>query len=50
MTSESVNELEQKIADLKRRWPPHSVPPQMIEQLEELEQALEEVHKAEKEG
>jgi hypothetical protein len=47
MTSERVNELEQKIADLKHRWPPHSVPPQMIEHLEELEQALEEAHSSE---
>ena len=48
MTSERVKELEEKIADLKGRWPrpPHSVPPQMLEQLEELEDALKEAKKA----
>jgi len=51
MTSERVKELEEQIADLKRRWPPHSVPPQMFEQLDELEQALEKARKADaKEG
>lgn len=50
MTSARVKELERKLADLKRRWPPHSVPPRMLEQLEELEQALKEAYKAEKEG
>jgi len=46
MTSERVKELERKLADLKRRWPPHSVPPQMLEQLEELEDALKKARKA----
>jgi hypothetical protein len=48
MTSERVKELEEQIADLKRRWPPHSVPPQMLQQLDELEQELEKARKAEK--
>jgi len=42
MTSERVKELERKLADLKRRWPPHSVPPGMLEKLEELEDARKE--------
>jgi len=48
MTSERVKELEEKIADVKGRWPrpPHSVPPQMLAQLEELEAALKEAKKA----
>jgi len=48
MTSERVKELEEKIADVKGRWPrpPHSVPPQMLEQFEELEEALKEAKKA----
>lgn len=50
MTSERVKELERKLADLKRRWPPHSVPPQMLEQLEELEQSLEEARGPDKKG
>ncbi len=36
-----VEELEKQIADLKARWPIHSVPPSMLEQLEELEERLE---------
>jgi hypothetical protein len=48
MTSERVKELEGKIADLKGRWPrpPHLVPPQMLEQLEELEDELKAAKKA----
>lgn len=41
MTSERINELEKQIADLNSRWPAHSVPPTMLEQLEELEAELE---------
>ena len=40
MTSERVKTIEQEIADLKRRWPPHSVPSHMLEKLDELEDAL----------
>jgi hypothetical protein len=43
MSSEKVREIEEKIADLKARWPAHSVPPSMWQQLEELEDELEEV-------
>ncbi|HUU63562.1 MAG TPA: histidine kinase [Dehalococcoidia bacterium] len=50
MTSERVKELEEQIADLKHRWPPHSVPPQMLERLDELEEALREAKKAEGQG
>ncbi len=35
-----IQELEQQIADLKNRWPSHSVPPAMMLQLDELEEAL----------
>ncbi len=48
MTSARVKELERKLAELKSRWPPHSVPPRMFEQLEELEQALEKARETEK--
>lgn len=41
MTTNSIKELEEKIAELKRRVPPHSVPPSMLEELEELEERLE---------
>ena len=37
-----IKELEEKLADLKGRWPAHSVPPSMWQKLEELEEELEE--------
>jgi len=40
MSSERVKELEKQIAGLNRRWPAHSPPPTMLEQLDELEEAL----------
>ncbi len=36
-----VHELEKRIADLKSRWPAHSVPPAMLQELDELEEELE---------
>jgi len=36
-----IAELEQQLADLQARLPAHSVPPAMIEELEELEEELE---------
>jgi cell division protein ZapA (FtsZ GTPase activity inhibitor) len=47
MTDDKVKEIEEKIADLKARWPPHSVPPSMWQQLEELEDELEEAKRVE---
>lgn len=47
MTDNKVKEIEDKIADLKARWPAHSVPPSMWQQLEELEEQLEEVKRVE---
>ena len=41
MDSEKVKEIEAQIAELKARWPAHSVPPRMWQQLEELEEQLE---------
>lgn len=43
MTKEEdrVKEIEAQIADLKARWPAHSVPPNMLMQLDELEDELE---------
>ncbi|MBN1773863.1 MAG: histidine kinase [Deltaproteobacteria bacterium] len=37
-----IKEIEEQIADLKARWPAHSVPPSMWRELEELEEKLEE--------
>jgi hypothetical protein len=41
MNGERIEELEKQIAELKRRWPAHSVPPTMLQQLDELEEELE---------
>jgi len=40
MNRDKVKEIEDKIADLKARWPAHSVPPSMWQKLEELEGEL----------
>jgi hypothetical protein len=50
MSREKIKEVEEKIADLKARWPPHSVPPSMWEQLEQLEAELEEAKREEEGG
>ena len=42
---ERIKELEEKLADLLARWPPHSVPLQMWQQREELEEELERLKK-----
>jgi hypothetical protein len=36
-----IKEIEEKIADLEKRWPAHSVKPWMWRELEELEAELE---------
>jgi len=46
MDSDKVREIEEKIAELKARWPAHSVPISMWQELEELEDALEKARKA----
>jgi hypothetical protein len=48
MSTDRIEEIEEKIADLKARWPAHSVPPSMWQELEELEEELEKAKKAEK--
>ena len=47
MGKDKIEELEAKLADLRARWPSHSVPVSMWQQLEELE---EELGKARKEA
>jgi hypothetical protein len=47
MAEDRIREIEEKIADLKARWPAHSVPPSMWMQLEELEGELEAARKEE---
>jgi hypothetical protein len=41
MQNERIMEIEEEIADLKARWPAHSVPVSMWQKLEELEEKLE---------
>jgi hypothetical protein len=41
MSSRRIEELEKQIEELKSRWPAHSVPPTMLQQLDELEEELE---------
>jgi len=48
MSTDRIKEIEDKIADLKARWPAHSVPPSMWQELEALEEELEKVRKAAK--
>jgi hypothetical protein len=48
VSKETVREIEEKIADLKARWPAHSVHPSMVQELEELEEKLEKAKEAEK--
>jgi len=43
--SESMRELEEKLADLLARWPAHSVPLPMWQQREELEEEMERLKK-----
>ena len=42
MDDAKVREIEEKIADLKARWPAHSVPPSLWMELEALEEELKE--------
>lgn len=41
MSRDKVEELKKQIADLKKRWPAHSVPAAMMTQLDALEEELE---------
>ena len=43
MDVDREKELEARLADLKGRWPAHSVPPSMWQELEELEEELDKI-------
>ena len=45
-----IAKLEEKIAELKARWPAHSVQPWMLQQLEELEEELETLQELDENG
>jgi hypothetical protein len=42
MKNKRIQELEEKITDLKKRWPAHSVPLGMMLELDDLEEELAE--------
>ena len=52
MSDERIEKLQKQIAELRSRWPAHSVPPAMAEELDELEEELDKQLKkaAEEEG
>ncbi len=39
----AIRELQARIADLKQRLPKHSTPPAMLLELEEMEEALQQL-------
>ncbi len=39
--ADRIEELEEQIAALKRQWPAHSVPPSLLQRLDDLEDELE---------
>ncbi len=43
-----IRELEEQIAEIEARLPAHSVPPSMIQKLEELEEELERLKAAQR--
>ncbi len=45
--TDKIRQIGEQLADLKARWPAHSVPPYMWQQLEELEEELEKAKKEE---
>ncbi|MBC8336922.1 MAG: histidine kinase [Anaerolineales bacterium] len=46
-----IKELEEKINELKERWPAHSTPPAMLQELDDLEEALAlEIDKLDQKG
>lgn len=48
--SSRIKEIEDKIEELKSRWPPHSVPLAMWDELDELEKQLIEARRGAEEA
>jgi hypothetical protein len=42
MENEKIEALKKAIDSLRSQWPAHSVPPTMLQQLDELEEKLEQ--------
>jgi uncharacterized protein YceH (UPF0502 family) len=40
-----LQELKKQLADLRKRWPAHSVKPEMVNQLEDLEEEVAHLQK-----
>jgi hypothetical protein len=49
ITSDRIHELQEQITELKKRWPAHSIPPAMLQLLDELDDELEDELKKNKE-
>jgi len=45
-TDDRITELEKRIAELRSRVPPHSVPPRILEEIEELEEEMEKLRQS----
>ncbi|MEA4900775.1 histidine kinase [Desulfitobacterium sp.] len=43
MTEERLDVLQKELADLKLRWPAHSIKPAMLIELEELEEEIDKL-------
>ena len=48
MPSEKLKNLEEQLADLKKRWPAHSVSPSLWQELEDLEERIKQAKEEEK--
>ncbi len=46
MGTDRIKEIEDRIADLKARWPAHTVPSSMWQELEALEDELDRAKEA----
>ena len=42
---QQIAELEAQLADLKARLPAHTIPPAMIAEFDEIDEALEQAHR-----
>ena len=50
MSNNRIEEIKAKIADLKKRWPAHSVSPALMQELDDLEEELEKAQQKENSG